>query len=327
MISRRTFAAGWAALAIAFMGSGAVLAADPWPLRPVKLVVPSVPGGLTDTMGRLLAQHLTERLGQSFVIENRAGAGGLIGAEVVARSAPDGYTFGISAIATHVLAPVMSTTATFDAIKDFTHIAVLGGPPNVLIVGNPVPAKSLKEFLDLTKVRPGGISYGSPGVGSVGHLTGELLAQIAGLPLAHVPYRGGAPALADVMGNHVPSAIVGLTTPGEQIRSGAVRAIAITGQNRLPDYPEIPTFAELGFPALVVTNWLAVSGPANLPEDIARKLNAEIIRVLRLPAVRERLLRDAIDPEPLEPQAVTDFVRTEIARWTPIVRATGAKLE
>jgi tripartite-type tricarboxylate transporter receptor subunit TctC len=296
-------------------------------VHPVKLVAPSAPGGLADIVGRLIAQHLTESLGQNFVIENRAGAGGLIGSEYVARAAPDGYTFGISAIATHVLAPVMSTTATFDAIKDFTHVAVLGGPPNVLIVGNQVPARSLKELLDLTKARSGGTSYGSPGVGTVGHLTGELLAQISGLQLVHVPYRGGALALADVIGNHVPSAIVGLTTTGEQIRAGAVRAIAITGRNRLSDYPEIPTFAELGFPALVVTNWLAVSGPANLPEDIVRKLNAEIIGVVRLPAVRERLLRDAIAPEPLDPQAVTDFVRAEIARWTPIVRATGARLE
>ena len=298
---------------------------ETWPAKPVRIVAPFAPGGSADTLGRLVAQRLGHSLKQQFIVENRAGAGGLLGSEMVARAAPDGYTLVISGIASHVIAPAVNPNAPFDPLADFTHIALLGGPPNILVVQRSLGIATLADFIVLAKSKQGRLSYASPGIGTLGHLAMEILQQRAGFAAAHVPYRGGALAMGDLIGGHVPAVTTTLTTAAEHVRAGTVRGLAMTSARRLPEYPDVPTFAELGHPALVATTWFALSGPARMPAEIVRRLNAEVIRALREPEIRLRLQRDGIDPEPLDQAAFTAFFRSEIELWGPVVRASGAK--
>ena len=302
-------------------------AADTWPSKPVRIVVPYGPGGSADTLGRLAAQKLTEALGQQFVIENRAGAGGLVGSEIVAHAAPDGYTLVVSGIASHVIAPALNPNTAFDPIKDFTHIVLLGGPPDALVTTKAVRAKTLPEFIALAKTAPGGLSYGTPGIGTHGHLVAELLQKEAGFKMTNVPYRGAAAAVTDIIAGQIPAGCFTLTTASEQIRAGNLNAIAVTTKRRLPDYPDLPTFVELGYPDLVAVTWFALSGPAGLPPDVVTRINQAVIKGFDSPDVRKRLARDAIDPEKLSPAEFTEFVKQETARWAPLARASGAKPE
>ena len=297
--------------------------AQTWPARPVKIIAPFAPGGSADTLGRIVAKKLSEQLKESFVVENRAGAGGVLGSEIVAKAAPDGYTLVVSGIASHVIAPQLPRGTPYDPLKDFTHIALLGGPPAVLAVNPSVPAKTLKEFVALAQSKP--MSYGSPGNGTQGQLVAELFKHKAGIKLQHVPYKGAAQAVADLLGGQIESVSTTLSTAAGQIKSGKARALAISAASRLPDYPDVPTFAESGYPDLVATVWFSISGPANLPEDIVQKLNAEIRRALETSEVRERLHHDGITPNRLDPKEFTAFVADELRRWGPIIRASGAK--
>jgi tripartite-type tricarboxylate transporter receptor subunit TctC len=298
--------------------------AQAWPTRPVRLVVPFAPGGTSDMLGRLVAAKLGESLGLSFVIDNRAGAGGIIGAELVARSAPDGYTLVVSGGGSHVVAPALSAKAPYDAIKDFTHIALLGGQPSVFAVHPAVPAKDLKEFIALATAKPGTLTYGSAGNGSNGHLTIELFKQIAHIDIQHVPYKGASGAVVDVVAGHIHAIATTLSAAGAQIRAGRVRALALSSAGRLPDYPDVPTLRELGYPELVAITWFSLSGPAGMPAAIVNRLNTEVRRMLLSPDVRERLRIEGIEPGTLDAPAFTQFVATEVQRWTPVVRASGA---
>jgi len=305
-------------LAAASVAPGAL--AQDWPARPVKIVAPFAPGGSADTLGRLVAEKLSVRLNQNFVVENRPGAGGLIGSEVVAKAPPDGYTLVVSGIASHVIAPAMSP-APFDPLKSFSHIALFGGPPVVLVVHPGLEARNLDEFIGLSKSRAGGLSYGSPGQGTQGHLTAELLKAQSGANLTHVPYKGAALAMSDLMGGHIPAVSSTLTTAATQIKAGKARALALSSARRLPDFPDVPTFGESGYPELVATVWFSLSGPAGLPPAIVSKLNAEVRDALKLPDVRRRLQSDGVEPNELDAAAFTDFVRAEIARWAPLAKA------
>jgi tripartite-type tricarboxylate transporter receptor subunit TctC len=305
-------------LVAAAVAPGAV--AQDWPGRPVKIVAPFPPGGTADTLGRLVADKLTARLGQNFLVENRPGAGGLIGSEVVAKAPPDGYTLVVSGIASHVIAPAMSP-APFDPVKSFTHIALFGGPPVVLVVNTGLEARNLDEFIGLSKSRAGGLSFGSPGRGTQGHLTAELLKAQSGANLTHVPYKGAALAMSDLMGGHIPAVSSTLTTAATQIKAGKARALALSSARRLPDFPDVPTFAESGYPELLATVWFSLSGPAGLPPPVVSKLNTEVRDILKLPDVRQRLQGDGVEPNDLDAAAFTDFVRAEIARWTPLAKA------
>jgi len=302
-----------------------VVVAQSWPAKPVKIIVPFAPGGSADTLGRLVAQKLSEQMKASFVVENRAGAGGSIGAELASHAAPDGYTLVVSGIASHVIAPLLPQGTPYDPVRDFTHIALFGGPPAVLAVHPSVPAKDLREFVLLAKSKPGGLSYGSPGNGTQGQLVAELFKQRAGIDVVHVPYKGAAAAVSDLVAGHVPAVCVTLTTAASQIRAGRARGLAISTASRLPDFPGIPTFAELGYPDLVATVWFSLSGPANLPADIVERLNAEVNRALDLPEVRERLKPEGIVPMRLTAREFSAFVADEVQRWGPVVRASGAK--
>ena len=299
--------------------------AQPYPARPVKIIVPFGPGGSADTLGRLVAGKLADQLNESFVIENRGGAGGVVGSELVAKAPPDGYTLVVSGIASHVIAPHLPNGTPYDPLKDFSHIALFGGPPAVVAVNPSLPAKTLKEFVALAKEKPGKLTYGSPGPGTQGQLVMELFKRIAGIDVLHVPYKGAAAAVTDMMGGQISSVSTTLSTAAGQIRGGRARGLALSSPERLPDYPDIPTFAEQGYKDIVATVWFSLSGPAGMPQEIIDKLNAEVRRAMELSDVRTRMRHDGIVPNRLDAKEFTAYVADELRRWGPVVRVSGAK--
>ena len=312
------------AAAVLFCG---IAWAQSWPAKPVRIVVPFAPGGTADTLGRLVAQRLTDSFGQNFVVENRGGAGGVVGSELVAKAAPDGYTLVVSGVASHCIAPALSKNFPFDPVKDFTHIALFGGPPGVLVINPSLSALNLKEFIALAKTQPGKLAYGSPGNGTQGHLIAEQLKQVAGIEMTHVPYKGASLAVADLIAGHVLVTSTTLTTAATQIRAGRARALAVSSAKRVPDFPDVPTFDELGYPEMTASIWFSLSGPSGIPPEIADRLNAEVRRILRLADVRERLRLEGIEPGDLDPQQFSDFLAAELKRWGPVVRASGAQVD
>jgi tripartite-type tricarboxylate transporter receptor subunit TctC len=301
--------------------------AQSWPAKTVRIVVPFAPGGTADTLGRLVAQKLTESLKENFIVENRAGAGGIIGSEFVAKAAPDGYTLVVSGVATHCIAPALSKNMPFDPLRDFTHIALFGGPPGVLVIHPSLPVKDLRQFIAYAKAEDGRLSYGSPGNGTQGHLIAEQLKQVAGVEMTHVPYKGASLAVADLIAGHVPVTSTTLTTAATQIKAGKARALAVSSVKRVPDFPDVPTFGEMGFPELSASIWFSLSGPPGLPTDIVNRLNAEVRRALKLPDVRERLRPEGIETGDLDPQQFAAFMAAELKRWAPVVRASGATVD
>src|SRR5436309_7021562 len=294
--------------------------AQPYPSRPVKIIVPFGPGGTADTLGRLVAQKLSDQMKENFVVENKGGAGGVVGSELVAKAAPDGYTLVVSGIASHVIAPLLPGGASYDPLKDFTHIALFGGPPAVFAVNPSVPAKTLKEFVALAKQEPGKLTYGSPGPGTQGQLVAEYFKRLAGIDVVHVPYKGASQAVADLMGGQIDAVSTTLSAAAGQIRGGKARPLALSSAQRLPDYKDIPTFAEQGYPDLVAIVWFSLSGPAGLPAEIVNKLNAEVRRALETSDVRDKLRHEGITPNRLDAKQFTAFVADELQRWGPIVR-------
>jgi tripartite-type tricarboxylate transporter receptor subunit TctC len=287
-------------------------------------VVPFGAGGTADTLGRIVATRLTESLGQPIVVENRGGAGGLIGAEYVAKSAPDGYTLVVSGVASHVLAPTLAAKPPFDPARDVTHVALFGGPPALFAVHPSLPTKTLKEFVAFARARPKQLVFGSPGTGTLGHLFGVLFANRARIVIEHVPYKTASIAVIDLVGGHIQTISTTLSTAAPQIRAGRIRPLAVSASERVQEYAQVPTFRESGYPELLATIWFALSGPPGLPADIVNRLNAETQRILALPEVRERLRIDGIVPQPMSAQGFSDYVGSELKRWTPIIRASGA---
>jgi tripartite-type tricarboxylate transporter receptor subunit TctC len=312
------FAALLAAL-VAIVTTSAAPAQE-WPDKPVRIIAPYAPGGSADTLGRLIAQKLGQRLKQNFVVENRPGAGGFLGSETVAKAAPDGYTLLVSGVGSHAIAPALSV-APYDPIASFAHVALFGGPPIVLAVHPSLGAKSLEDFIAIAKARPSGLAYGSPGQGTQGHLIGELFRQQSGAPLVHVPYKGAAPAIADLIANHVPAAFTTFATAQGQVRAGRARALALSAVRRIADAPQVPTFAESGYAELVATTWFGLSGPAGLPAGIVMRLNAAVRASLLEPEVRDRLRDEGSEPNNLDAPGYTEFIRAEIRRWAPLARA------
>ncbi len=301
--------------------------AQAWPVKPVRIIVPFAAGGTADTLGRLVAPRLSESLKENFVIENRPGAGGVIGSDFVAKAAPDGYTLLVSGVASHCIAPALSNKFPFDPLRDFTHIALFGGPPGVLVVNPSLPVRDLREFIAYAKAQDGKLAYGSPGNGTQGHLIAEQLKQVVGIQMTHVPYKGASLAVADLIAGHLPVTSTTLTTAATQIKAGRARALAVSSVKRVPDFPEVPTFAELGYPELSALIWFSLSGPAGMPADIVNRLNADVRRILQLADVRERLRPEGIEPGDLDPKQFTAYMTAEVKRWGPVVRASGAKVD
>ena len=311
------------ALLLALVSNTAI--AQAWPAKPVKIIVPFAPGGTADTLGRLVAAKLSEQLKENFIVENRAGAGGVVGSELVAKAPPDGYMFLVSGIASHVIAPLLPQGTPYDPMKDFTHVALFGGPPAVFAVNPSLAAKDLRAFVALAKAKPGKLTYGSPGNGTQGHLVAELFKRLAAINIVHVPYKGASAAVTDLMSGQIDAVSTTLSTAAGQIRGGRARALALSSEKRLPEYPDIPTFVEMGYPDLVATVWFSLSGPPGLPADIVSRLNAEVRRAFELTEMRERVRHEGIAPNRMEAREFTAFVADELRRWGPIVRASGAK--
>ena len=314
------------------LGALAVLAAAPawpqqYPAKSVRIIAPFAPGGTADTLGRIAAVKLTESLGQSFIVENRPGAGGMLGSELASKSAPDGYTLVVSGVASHVIAPALVAKPAFDPVRDFTHIALFGGPPAVFGVHPSLPAQDLKAFVAFARARPGELTYGSPGIGTQGHLMAEVLRQSAKIDIVHVPYKGAAIAMVDIVAGNIHAISTTLTTASAQIRTGRTRALALSSEQRLADYAGIPTFRELGYHDVVGTVWFSLSGPPGMPAEVVARLNGEVRKLLQLPDVRARLRGDGIEPNQLDPKAFTDFLAAEVRRWAPVVRASGARAD
>jgi len=305
------FAAMVLSLAVAASAAGA----EEWPTRAVRVLIPFTAGGTADTLGRIVAEKLSAAFGQQFVPENKPGASGLIAAAEAAHAAPDGYTLFVSGVGGLIIASAISPNPPADAVTGYTHIADFGGPPAVLLVNNDVPAKSLEELIAYAKANPSKLNYGSPSPGSLANLAFALFQKEAGIELQGVVYRGASQAMTDLMGGHITVTCTALTSAAGTIRGGKARGLAVTARKRVPDYPGIPTFAEKGFPNLVAEVWFALSGPRGLPEEIVRKINAAVVKGLQEPDARERLARDAIDPEPYDPAAFAEFYRAENEKW------------
>jgi tripartite-type tricarboxylate transporter receptor subunit TctC len=310
------------ALMVLVLATQAATAQPAWPDRPVKIMVPFSPGGSTDTLGRLIGRHLSEAFGQPFVIENKPGAGGMIGSQQVAKTAPDGYNLVISGIASHVIAPA-APGAPFDPMKDFTHIAMIGGPPVVLVVNTAVPVYDLKGFIAYAAAQPGGLNWASSGQGTHAHLIGETFRAAANLKMVHISYKGGGQAVLDLLGNQVPAGFMALPSAKAHILSGRLRALATTASKRLPEHPNVPTFAELGFPALTARTWFGISGPAGMPKPLVDRINAEVRRGLQTATVRQQLALESIESDDFDASTFTQYVKSEIDRWTPLAKTVS----
>src|SRR5262245_61022470 len=309
----------------AFLAGAAVsapVAAADWPSRPVRIVAPATPGGAADTFARTLADHLPELLGGRYFVENRPGAGGLIAAQLTAAAEADGHTLMTSSVAYHAIAPAMSANPGFHPMRDFTHIAYIGGPPNVFVVNPGLGVRSLNDLVALAK-RSGPIGYVSPGVGTMGHLTAEWLAELADIRLQHIPHKGASQAMIDLVAGNVSVGTMTWTTALGQIRAGKVIPIALTSNARVAEYPDLPTFKELGYPDLVATTWFGLSGPAGVAKEVVQKLNQAVVKILDLPEVRQRLERDAIETRAMTPEEFTSFMASEIGKWGPLAKRVG----
>lgn len=300
----------------------AVLAQNDWPNKPIRIVVPYAAGGSSDTLGRLIAKHLQDTFKQTVVVENKGGAGGVIGSKEVAKAAPDGYTLVVSGIGSHVIAPVDQPGA-FDPMKDFTHVAMLGGPPLGMVVNAAQPMKDVKGFISFVQSNPGGLSWGSPGQGTHGHLTGELFRQANKLNMVHISYKGAGPAVGDLLGNQIPAAFMTLSSSNAHVDTGKLRLLAVSSAKRVARYPDTPTLAELGYPQLTGTTWFSISGPAGMPKDVVDKLNAEIRKGLQTPALVKAMAAESMETMDLDAAGFTKYVAAEIARWTPAVKSLG----
>jgi tripartite-type tricarboxylate transporter receptor subunit TctC len=319
-MQRRARTAWLAAISAAmWLAGGAAAPAADWPTRPIRIIAPSTPGGAADLFARLLCDHFSTRFKERCFVDNRAGAGGLIGTAATAQAAADGYTLTTSSTAYHVIAPLVAANPGFDPMKDFTHIAYIGGPPNVFVVNPALGVRSLKELVELGRSGQA-IDYVSPGVGTLGHLLAESLAQKAGIRLQQIMTRGAAQGLMDLVAGTVKLGTMTWTSALGQVRAGKVIPIAVTARGRLKEFPDLPTFAEQGYPELTAVSWFALSGPAGLPEDIVDKLNRAVADMLAQPDVRSRMERDAIETRVMSPAEFTQFVAGEIARWGPVAK-------
>lgn len=314
---RKTFLIG---LLASLMGSAsAQVGVADWPSKPVRILVPYAPGGSSDTLGRMVAQQLQIALKQSFVVENRGGGGGTIGSAVIAKTAPDGYNLVVSGIGSHVIAPVQVNT--FHPMNDFTHIAMLGGPPLVLVVHPSVPVNSVSEFIAYAKQLKSGLSWGSPGMGTHGHLTGELLAKQAQYAQTHINYKGAGPAVTDLLSGQIPAAVMTYSSANAHIKNGRLKALATTSSKRLGDIPAVPTFAELGYPGLTSITWFSLSGPPGMPAALVAKINEEVRRAMKTEAAQKQLAFESMETQDLDAAAFTRFVASEIERWSPLAQS------
>ncbi len=307
--------------------SGSVAAADTFPVKPIRFIVGFPPGGVVDIVARTVGPGIADSLGVQVVIDNRGGANGIIGTELVAKAAPDGYTIGLASISTMVLNIHLYRNLTYQ-LKDFTPLTTAGLVPFAIVVHPGVPAKSLKELIALARTKPGRLAFGSPGVGGLQHLTIEMLNSAAKIKVEHVPYKGTGPAMTDVLGGHIDGVVAGVSGILGSVKAGKLRAVALTGSERSSSLPELPTAVEQGLPGFVVVNWYAIVAPPNMPPALANTLHASIVKAVHSPAIAEKLVAAGVDPKTdASPAAFAQFVRDDFVRWGKIVKDSGIKAE
>ena len=301
--------------------------AQNYPNRPVRWIVPFAPSGPTDLLSRAVAEKISQRLGQPFVVDNRPGAGGNIGAEVVSKSAPDGYVLMIGHVGTHAINATLYPKLAFDPVRDFTPITLIATLPLALVVHPSVPAKSVKDLIAHAKAHPGELNFASAGNGGPTHLTGELLKSAAGIDIVHVPYKGNAAALTDLVAGRVQMMFRNLLTSLPHVRAGKLRAVGISSPKRTPQAPDLPTVAESGVPGFSAVPWYGVLGPPSLPKPIVTKLSTEIARAIALPDMQERFVAQGIDLQSSTPEQFAALIKAEVVKWRKVVRDAGAKVD
>jgi tripartite-type tricarboxylate transporter receptor subunit TctC len=318
----------------ALLQAAPALALAPWgparaqgfPEKPIRYIVPVAAGGGSDLIGRTLTERWARALNTSFVVDNQSGGGGVVAAQQTVRAAADGYTLMQGYVATHGTSPA-TRKLPYDPIKDFTPVGMIGATPNVLVVDANLPVKNFKEFVAWLNANKGKVSYGSAGPGSLTHLTMELLKQQLKVPMVHIPYRGIAPAITDVIGGQTQAMFPGLAAALQHIRSGRLRPLALTGRKRAEQIKDVPTLEELGLKNFDAMQWYGVVGPANMPKDVVAKLNSTLNQVLAAPDLREKLAGEAVEPMPMTPEAFGKYYQQDIARWTALVKAQNLHIE
>lgn len=298
-----------------------------YPARPVRLIVAVPPGGAADFTARIAAQKLTEALAQNLVVENRGGAGGTIASDIASKATPDGYTLLWTSVTTHGVGPALYTKLPYDAIRDFTHIGLAASLPMIMVVHASVPAGSVKELIAMAKAKPNSLHFASSSSGSLPHLVGELFRTVTGAPIVHVPYKGSGPAVVDLAGGNVQIMFDAPPSLYGQIKAGRLRVLASVYSKRSALFPEAPTLAELGYPRLEGVIWYGVSGPAGIPGGVVKRISAELHKLLATSDVRERYAQQGAIPTPMTPQQYTAFIKSEIAKWGPVVQSSGAKVD
>jgi tripartite-type tricarboxylate transporter receptor subunit TctC len=301
--------------------------AQPWPSRAVRIIVPFGPGGSADFVGRLLGQRLTEMLGQQTIVENRPGAGAMLGNELVAKSPPDGYTLTIGTLGPFAVNQSLFRKVPYDSQRDFAPITLTGASSHVLVVHPSMQVKSLGDLIVLAKQRPGQLTFASSGIGNATHLTGELFKSMAGVDMVHVPYKGGGAAVADLIGGHVAFSFASMPSAMPHVRAGRLRALAVAPAQRVSSAPDIPTVAESGLPGFSSEDWQGVLAPAKTPQEIVLRLNAEIHKALGAPEVREKLDAQGFQVRLSTPQQFADLIRSESAKWARIVKEANIRVD
>lgn len=316
-----------AALALVAVVPLAGFAAEPYPGKQIRFVVPYPPGGPLDTVARLLGQSVALSVKHPVVVENMSGAGGNIGAGAVAKASPDGYTILMGAVATHAINPTLYPSIPYDAQRDFIAVTQVAITPNVLVVNPGVKAESVSQFIALAKSQPGKLNYGSGSTGSAGHLAGELFKSLAGVDMAHIPYKGAAAAMQDLIGGRVDLMFDNLASSLAQVKGGRIRALAVTTAKRSSLAPELPTIAESGLPGFDISTWFGIFVPAGTPRPVVERLHAEFAKALAVPEVREKMLSLGAEPVGNTPEEFTAFVKSEAAKYARLVKASGARVD
>ena len=319
----------WLICLVGFINSPATFAHTDmvWPKQSIKIVVSFTSGGAPDLLARILAAKWQESLGISVIVDNKPGAGGNIGADYVAKSPPDGYTLFIATVGTQTINPFLYKNLPFDANKDFSSISYLAGTPNLLVVNKNLPVHNVKELITYAKSRPGELSFGSSGSGTSIHLSGELFKTMAGVEMIHIPYKGRAQAIPDLLAGRVNMSFDNMPSVLPLVRAGELRAIAVTSAKRSPSAPDIPTISESGLPGFEATSWFALMGPANIPKPILHKINQETNRIMKLPEVREQLFKIGLETNPGSPEDLNQLIRKDSKKWSKIIHDSGVSLE
>ena len=315
------------AFVTALMLHSTMAIAQLYPVKSIRLIVPFAAGGSSDTLARTLGQALSESFGQQVVVDNRPGAGGNIGMELAAKASPDGYTVVLADVANLAISPTLYAKLPYDPVRDYSPVNMPATSPNVMLVHPSLPATTLKELLTLAKEKPRKITYASAGVGQVGHLTGEMLNQLAGVEMVHVPYKGSSQAVIDLVGGHIQVMFSAFSSTLPHIKAGRLRALAVTSRTRSAAVPDVPTIAESGFPGFEAVTWYSVVAPARTPRDAIERLNGEILQALGAAQVKERLSVLGFEIVGSPPDVLAAYIKSEIVKWAPVVKASGAKVD